>query len=473
MALPSLGDFWPSSLQKPRTSHVILSSDHLSCSAASATDQGYRPGRVCLLKANKPVPTNVVAFYFEVDIVCRGDEGQIAIGFVPSHQKDGSEHNTPPVGMSADSYGINGQGQLWNSSTPEAELSAPFASRDVIGAGVIPGKKQIFLTKNGKLLSETAFKNITQQVLYPAVSLSGRSEAVKLNFGQRQFQFNFKDLVQEEWHNIQKQIQNVSIKDAVLHSIVRDYLVGHAHTDTLAVFDRSYAQRALNPHSAPLGPMPAAQPQQEQEPTHEADIRKQVGQAITSGQTHSALALLEERFPGVLSQVGGIAPLYICCQCFVDKLLAGDVRGALQFGRDRLRHFQHGQSLEPHEAQLLRDTLALLAYTDPSQAPMKYLISDEHRRKVARVINAAILFHLKEQHRDTSVQEGDAAATEGDEVGGELHGLKRPRAHSALAAPSFLERQLQQLQVVHGELGMLSGPQGSEFDVCEELKKMY
>lgn len=177
MAQPSLGEFWPSSLQKPRSSHVILSSDHLSCSAASTTDQGYRPGRVCLLKANKPVPSNVVAFYFEVAIVCRGDEGQIAIGFVPSHQKDGSEHNTPPVGyappcarlklykctaqhviyqhqqsfvamcsMSADSYGINGQGQLWNASTPEAELSAPFASRDVIGAGVIPGKKQIFLT---------------------------------------------------------------------------------------------------------------------------------------------------------------------------------------------------------------------------------------------------------------------------------------------------------------------------------------
>lgn len=48
--------------------------------------------------------------------------------------------------MSGDSYGINGQGQLWHSSTPDAELSAPFASRDVIGMGVIPGKKQIFLT---------------------------------------------------------------------------------------------------------------------------------------------------------------------------------------------------------------------------------------------------------------------------------------------------------------------------------------
>jgi len=79
------------------------------------------------------------------------------------------------------------------------------------------------------------------------------------------------------------------------------------------------------------------------------------------------------------------------------QLVAGHVKEALQFGRDRLRHFQHGQTLEPHEVLLLKDTLALLAYTDPSQAPMKYLVSDEHRRKVARIINAAILFHLKEQ----------------------------------------------------------------------------
>lgn len=86
MAHPSLGEFWPSSLQKPRSSHVILSSDQLSCSAAVVSDN--RPGRVCLLKADKPVPSKVVAFYFEVSIVCRGDEGQIGIGFVPANQKD-------------------------------------------------------------------------------------------------------------------------------------------------------------------------------------------------------------------------------------------------------------------------------------------------------------------------------------------------------------------------------------------------
>lgn len=65
--------------------------------------------------------------------------------------------------------------------------------------------------------------------------------------------FTIQELVREEWHGVQKQIQKMCIKDAALHSIIRDYLVSHAYTDTLAVFDKSYPHRALNPQSAPFG----------------------------------------------------------------------------------------------------------------------------------------------------------------------------------------------------------------------------
>lgn len=50
-----------------------------------------------LLKANKPVPSKVVAFYFEVSVVCRGDEGQIGIGFVPGNQKDSAPGCAPDL----------------------------------------------------------------------------------------------------------------------------------------------------------------------------------------------------------------------------------------------------------------------------------------------------------------------------------------------------------------------------------------
>jgi hypothetical protein len=74
------------------------------------------------------------------------------------------------------------------------------------------------------------------------------------------------------------------------------------------------------------------------------------------------------------------------------QVLAGRVHEALRFGQEKLRPFKKCASSK--HLQLLHDTLALLAYPDPSQSPVKYLISAEHRQKAARVVNTAILFHL-------------------------------------------------------------------------------
>lgn len=71
---------------------------------------------------------------------------------------------------------------------------------------------------------------------------------------------------------------------------------------------------------------------------------------------------------------------------------------ALAFAQQRLRPFK--QCRGSHHQQLLRETLGLLAYPDPAESPMGYLVFDEHRRKAARVVNAAILFHLVNSHSD-------------------------------------------------------------------------
>lgn len=79
--------------------------------------------------------------------------------------------------------------------------------------------------------------------------------------------------------------------------------------------------------------------------------------------------------------------------------MVGKVDEALAFAQQRLRPFKQCRSSQ-HQ-QLLRETLALLAYPDPAESPMSYLVSDEHRRKAARVVNAAILFHLVNSHSDS------------------------------------------------------------------------
>lgn len=81
--------------------------------------------------------------------------------------------------------------------------------------------------------------------------------------------------------------------------------------------------------------------------------------------------------------------------------MIGNVDDALAFAQKRLRPFKQCSTAQHHQ-QLLHDTLALLAYPDPEKAPMSYLVLDEHRRKAARVVNAAILFHLVNSHRDSA-----------------------------------------------------------------------
>ena len=72
---------------------------------------------------------------------------------------------------------------------------------------------------------------------------------------------------------------------------------------------------------------------------------------------------------------------------------AGAVADALQHGLDHLAAFLRDATLSKSEAQLLRDALALLAYPDPTAAPMAYLLQDAHRAHVADVVNAAVLQH--------------------------------------------------------------------------------
>lgn len=78
--------------------------------------------------------------------------------------------------------------------------------------------------------------------------------------------------------------------------------------------------------------------------------------------------------------------------------MVGKVEEALQFAQQRLKPFKQCRS--PQHQQLLRETLALLAYADPDESPMSYLVLDEHRRKAARVVNTAILFHLVNAQSD-------------------------------------------------------------------------
>lgn len=82
---------WPSRLVKPDCGHVTLEGDLLSCSLGAAPIPTTREDAVhaCVCRGNQPVPKDVLAYYFEVTIVQRGDRGDITLGFLPPHAKPG------------------------------------------------------------------------------------------------------------------------------------------------------------------------------------------------------------------------------------------------------------------------------------------------------------------------------------------------------------------------------------------------
>lgn len=59
--------------------------------------------------------------------------------------------------------------------------------------------------------------------------------------------------------------------------------------------------------------------EQKREPTHSARLRKQVHAAIVGKQADLAMQLVERHFPEVLTTSDSSAPLYLCCQSFIDK----------------------------------------------------------------------------------------------------------------------------------------------------------
>lgn len=89
----------PTRLVKPDCANATLDGDLLSCSLAAAPIHNSREesAYVCVFRANHPVPSDVLTFYFEMRVVQRGDLGDITIGFIPAHAKPGIQPGYDPA----------------------------------------------------------------------------------------------------------------------------------------------------------------------------------------------------------------------------------------------------------------------------------------------------------------------------------------------------------------------------------------
>lgn len=144
------------------------------------------------IRADHPMPRQCGIYYYEVQVLSKGKEGLISIGFsgskVPLSRLPGWE---------PDSWAYHGDDGMTFQSTSSGKPYGPkYSSGDVIGCGVNFRTGCAFFTKNGNYLGK-AFEGVKPGIaLYPSVGMKKPNEHLSVNFGQRPFVFDIDNMIE-------------------------------------------------------------------------------------------------------------------------------------------------------------------------------------------------------------------------------------------------------------------------------------
>eukprot|EP00002_Diphylleia_rotans_P009903 TRINITY_DN2025_c0_g1_i6.p1 TRINITY_DN2025_c0_g1~~TRINITY_DN2025_c0_g1_i6.p1 ORF type:complete len:3715 (-),score=578.80 TRINITY_DN2025_c0_g1_i6:350-11494(-) len=154
-------------------------------------------------RTNRPIPTNIPTYYFEIYIDSRGRSiGGIEFGLVYGEKEVGDFDEEVCV------YQDSGRKWRGRSKSGLGDIyGPPYRSGDIVGCGWSPADGVVFFTKNGVNIGQ-AFRNVTG-VCYPYISLGSRGSRIIANFGQCHFRYSLLDklkasLVGDEDRNIRR-----------------------------------------------------------------------------------------------------------------------------------------------------------------------------------------------------------------------------------------------------------------------------
>ncbi|GBC52168.2 Ran-binding protein 10 [Rhizophagus irregularis DAOM 181602=DAOM 197198] len=118
---------------------------------------GARDADSGIVRSNYPIPDKVGIFYFEVEIISKGRDGLIGVGFC---EKEVPLDRLP--GWESKSFGYHGDdGNKFESTGTGAPYGPLFTTGDTIGCAINFFSKKAFYTKNGKNLG-VAFQNLPE-----------------------------------------------------------------------------------------------------------------------------------------------------------------------------------------------------------------------------------------------------------------------------------------------------------------------
>ncbi|KAK9797770.1 hypothetical protein WJX73_010039 [Symbiochloris irregularis] len=319
-------------------------------------------------------PAESGLFYFEVDVVNKGRDGFIGIGFV-SHDFD--KGRLP--GWEPHTFGYHGDdGKAFHNSSSGIPYGPKFGTGDRLGVMFNRAERTIAYTKNGIYLG-IAFRNVQDDVLYPAVGLRTPDEEVLANFGAVPFKADVSAMKAEAAYVIEQQIRSMPLpvdktggSTATLGHIIFSHLAQHGHWGSAAAVARDM-----------LGETVAVPPSTVQD----FEARLRVRGAIVGGDMDGALAAAEAFQPGALAACPHLLQR-VKCQKFVELVRVRDDQAALAYGKAELGS---AADLGPEQAELLSDILTLLCYEDPANSPQGTLLQPAARAALADDVDAALL----------------------------------------------------------------------------------
>uniref|UniRef100_U9TJ85 SPRY-domain-containing protein n=1 Tax=Rhizophagus irregularis (strain DAOM 181602 / DAOM 197198 / MUCL 43194) TaxID=747089 RepID=U9TJ85_RHIID len=289
------------------------------------------------IRANHPMPPQCGLFYFEVDVISKGKDGFIGIGFC---SKIVPLNRLPVIlllliGWENDSWGYHGDdGHSFCCSGTGKPYGPTFTTGDTIGCCLNFRDGTAFYTKNGKHLG-IAFRDLKGD-LYPSIGLRTQGESVEVNFGNRNFKYAIEHYMKEEkarlWHAINakpmppisspltslpiSQAASETNLTATVHQLIVSYLVHHGYSETAKAFSTDAVQLASGDSSEMEG---VESENSSLDSDKDMINRQRIRDAVLKGEIDFAIKLTNTFYPSVLPSNGDIL-FQLRCRKFIEMM---------------------------------------------------------------------------------------------------------------------------------------------------------
>ncbi|CAO3665887.1 unnamed protein product [Rhizopus stolonifer] len=245
------------------------------------------------IKANHSMKKQCGIYYFEIEIMSKGVDGHISIGFC---MMVNSLDRLP--GWEENSWGYYGHnGQISSGPGTEKAYGPHFTTGDIIGCGIDFRTMSSFYTKNGIHLGK-AFSDIKDADLYPFVGFKTRGEQISTNFGSKPFKFDIEQHILAEKRNLVSAIASTEMNHDSMAAknmadrLVLNYLRHHGYNDSANSLEKSMA--LFNQDQEPM------------EEDHVADLyyvrRQDIHQWILNDDIDSVIDICNQNYPNVLKE---------------------------------------------------------------------------------------------------------------------------------------------------------------------------